>query len=279
MNLHDLTGDMNSGGEKALVPFLTAGYPDEQTFLELLRAAAKAGCRIIEIGIPFSDPIADGPVIQASSEQALANGITLDRVLALTAEAVRSTSAGFVLMGYVNPVLRMGVEIFADRAREAGALGAIIPDVPAEESGRIRQTFCERGLAFVDLVALTSSRERIAAITESAEGFVYLVALKGVTGARASTANNIANNTANNLGAFVSRVRDKTDLPLYTGFGIADRDGAVRAVRHADGVIIGSALIRIIQSARTKKEAVSQVGGFLEDIHQAINPVERNQKR
>jgi len=268
MNLTGMTEAMRQKGEKALVPFLTAGYPDESTFLGLVEAAAGAGCRLMEIGIPFSDPIADGPVIQASSEKALANGMTLRRAIALAAEARRNAGIDIVLMGYVNPILRMGVAEFADSAREAGVAGAIIPDVPGEESAGIRRTLAEGGLTLIDLVAPTSSNGRIEAITKSAEGFVYLVALTGVTGSSTPA--------AGGLGAFAGKVREHTKLPLYAGFGISTPEHAARAVRHADGVIIGSALIRIIESSRSSGEAVAAAGGFLRDIHQAINPTSRS---
>lgn len=268
LDLKDIAAGMRDSGEKALVPFFTAGYPDDATFLALVWAAAGAGCRLIEIGIPFSDPIADGPVIQASSEHALAGGTTLSRVLDLAGEALRDTGSGLVLMGYVNPILRMGLEKFAERASKAGVCGAIVPDVPFEESGEVRRILTDHGITLVDLVALTSPADRIGAIASVADGFIYLVALTGVTGSK--------NSRFSELGDFTARVRRETDLPLYAGFGISDRDQAREAAGHADGVIIGSALIRIIQEAGTGEKAIAYVGKFLKDIHRAINPTLRS---
>ena len=258
---------MRSRGEKGLVPFFTAGYPDEETFLRLIRAASDAGCKVIEIGVPFSDPIADGPAIQESSSRALENGISLNRTLELAVQAREKTSARLVLMGYFNPVLQMGLERFARRAGEAGVAGVIIPDVPLEESTDIRKVLEKEEVTFVDLVARTSSADRIKAIAGCAKGFLYLVSVTGVTGVRSPL--------SKDLEAFVARVREEADIPLYVGFGVSNRDLAVQAVHRADGVIIGSALIRIIQSAATAEAAVTHVKNFLEDIHQAINPSRR----
>jgi tryptophan synthase alpha chain len=248
MKLRELTQSMKSAGEKALVPFFTAGYPDEETFRLLLDRASRKGCRIVEIGIPFSDPIADGPIIQESSRHALENGISLRKALSLVEQAAQASSTAFVLMSYANPILRMGLERFAHLARSSGVLGVIIPDVPLEESAQFRQVLQAEGVTLVDLVAPTSSCERIGCIAGAAEGFLYLVSLTGVTGIRSAL-------TAH-LGGFVSRVRAQTDLPLYVGFGVSTREQAVEVAKCADGVIIGSALIKIIQSSPSNGEAV-----------------------
>ena len=214
MILREATEAMRRRGEKALVPFFTAGFPDEDTSLRLLQTAARAGCHVIEIGIPFSDPIADGPLIQASSEQALANGMSLEKALGLAEQAGRECSAALVLMSYVNPLLRIGLERFGKRARKAGVSGVIIPDVPFEESGEIRATLGRSEITLVDLVAPTSDGERLERIAHSAEGFLYLVSVTGVTGVRSEL--------APDLGDFVGRVRAHTELPLYVGFGVSD---------------------------------------------------------
>jgi len=259
-------------GQKALVPFFTAGYPDEQTFLELLAAAARAGCQTIEVGIPFSDPVADGPVIQASSQHVLERGMTLERTLELTGRAAAATGAALVLMGYLNPILRMGLERFADHARAVGVGGVIVPDVPVEESAALRRVMDTRGIAVIDLVAKTSSSERIARIAGEAQGFLYLVSLTGVTGSQVAL--------DDELDAFVAQVRATTHLPLFVGFGISGRDEAARAVEYADGVVIGSAIIRLIQSGAGGTQAVADVEQFLKDIYRTINtanPISRSQ--
>jgi tryptophan synthase alpha chain len=261
MTLKEHTKKLKSQGGKALAPFFTAGYPDAPTFLALIEAAEAAGSNLIEIGIPFSDPIADGPVIQASSCTALQQGMNLEKVLDLTREAKRRTDAALLLMGYCNPILRMGVDKFAHEAKNAGATGVIIPDIPLEESEAMRRAL--NGLTFVDLVARTSSQERIEKITALADGFLYLVSVTGVTGGRTAGEQELEN--------FVNRVREHTDLPLYVGFGISTPEQAQETARHADGVIIGSALIRLIQDATSRDDAVIRVKRFLKETREAIN--------
>jgi tryptophan synthase alpha chain len=264
MRLREWTESTRTAGRKALVPFLTAGYPDEGTFLRLLAAATGAGCRVVEVGIPFSDPMADGPVIQASSERALAQGMTLRRALELIERASAAAPAGYVVMSYLNPILQMGVETFADRAARAGVAGVILPDVPLEESGELRPALACAGIALVDLVAPTSGDDRIAAIARQAEGFLYLVSLTGVTGVRAGL--------AAGLEGFIARVRCASDLPLYVGFGVSTPEQAAQVARTADGVIIGSALIRMIQDASDDNAAVAAVGAFLARVTAAMHP-------
>jgi len=227
-------------GEKALVPFVTAGYPDERHSLELLAACARRGCEVVEIGVPFSDPVADGPVIQQASQAALDGGMTLRRALDLVAE-LRDEPVQPVMMTYLNPVLRLGLADFARRAARAGCAGVIVPDLSSEETGSLREALHAEGVALVDLVAPTTPDARLARIAGPAGGFLYLVAVAGVTGTRSAEAADLA--------AFTERVRAHTDLPLYVGFGI---DGAARAreaADRADGVIVGSALIRRLLDA------------------------------
>ncbi|MCK4546835.1 MAG: tryptophan synthase subunit alpha [Candidatus Eisenbacteria sp.] len=263
MMLRDLTRSLKTRGEKGLAPFLTAGFPDDETFLRLLGAASSAGCRMIEIGIPFSDPIADGPVIQESSKRALEAGMTLRKALALAEKASKTVPAALVFMSYFNPILRMGLEEFSGCARRCGVSGVIVPDVPVEEAGEIRRALSENGIPLIDLVAPTSSGSRIERIASAADGFLYLVSVTGVTGVRSAL--------SGDLGGFVERVRERTELPLYVGFGVSTPEEARETARHADGVIVGSALIRIIQGARTNDEAVEKVGAFLKNMKQAMN--------
>lgn len=258
MTLNETTSSLRSKGEKALIPFFTAGYPDVETFMSLLNVAAETGCQVIEIGVPFSDPIADGPAIQESSKRALEKGMTLARALELARRAREGNGGGFpelVVMGYVNPVLRLGMERFASEAGRSGVSGAIIPDVPYEESAPLRQTLNKNGIAFVDLIAPTTGEERMRRIAGGAEGFVYLVAVTGVTGS--------ASCSPESLEEFAGRVRGKTDAPLYVGFGISSPEAAGRMAEHCDGVIVGSALVRLIQSAGNNGEAVDRVRDFL----------------
>jgi tryptophan synthase alpha chain len=217
---------------------------------------------VIEVGVPFSDPIADGPVIQASSTAALARGMTLRRTLELAAKLSGEVAAPLVLMSYLNPVLRFGVGAFAAEAAAAGVRGVIFPDVSFEESGALRPAMREHGLAYVDLVAPTSGDERVRAIARASEGFVYLVSLTGVTGARAAV--------ADGLPELVARVRAATDTPVYVGFGVSTPEQAGEVARHADGVIIGSRLLTLAAGGEPAG-AAQRVGAFLAAARRALD--------
>jgi len=265
MKLTGIVERLRAEGRKGVVPFFTAGYPDAATTLRLVGAAREAGCGVVELGVPFSDPIADGPAIQASSQHALAGGMTLAKTLDLAAAAA-DAGAAVVLMGYMNPVLRMGVETFAERAAAAGVAGLILPDVPREESAEIRAALAGRGVALIDLVARTSPEDRVRALAEGAEGFLYLVSVTGVTGTRAPDAAEI--------DAFVERVRRHAARPLYVGFGVGSAPLARAMTRRADGVIIGSALVDLIRNADSADAAVADVQRFLEDVQQSVHATE-----
>lgn len=259
-----LTADLRAKGVKPLVPFLTAGYPDESTFLELMGAAADAGCRIVEIGFPFSDPVADGPVIQASSQRALEQGMTLTRTIELAARVHADHGLAVVLMGYLNPILHMGPENFAKACQTASVTGVIVPDLPLEESGGLRALLLEADVDLIDLVAPTTDQDRLQHHTAAAGGFMYLVSTTGVTGSGAGT--------GDDLESYVARVRSANPLPLYVGFGISTRDDAARVAACADGAVVGSALIRTIDQATDVSEAVTMARDFLSRMHNALNP-------
>lgn len=262
MTLSAHTSALADRGRRALVPFFTAGYPDEETFARVVRAAAQAGADVIEIGVPFSDPIADGPAIQAASNVALAGGMSLARALGLAAELSPDISTPFVIMSYINPLLSYGLERFAADARAAGVTGLIAPDVSFEESTEVRAAAHGAGVDFVDLLAPTSSDERIAAIAPGARGFVYLVSVAGVTGARRAL--------SDTLPAFVARVRPHTKRPLYVGFGIATPEHAAEVAASADGVIIGSRLVEIIGEG-DRAGAPGRVADFLGGVRAALD--------
>ena len=263
MKLTEVTAAEKASGRKALVPFLTAGYPDEATFLELVRTADRAGAAVIEIGIPFSDPMADGPIIQTSSRIALEQGMSLKRALVLTAQISGELSAALVFMSYVNPLLSMGFETFAASARSAGVAGVIIPDLPHEEAAEIHAILAQGGIARIDLLAPTSGTARAARIARLAEGFIYMVSVTGVTGVRSAGADNLAE--------IVASIRAATERALYVGFGIATPEQAAVVARYADGVIIGSALIRLVQDAQDPAQAVTVVGQFLGEVKRALD--------
>jgi tryptophan synthase alpha chain len=233
---------LRGAGGKALMPYLTLGYPHRGSALELVPALVEGGADLIELGVPFSDPLADGATIQAASQRALGNGMTLALCLEQVAELRgRGMSVPLVLMGYYNPILQMGIEAFARRARAAGVDGAIVPDLPPEEAGPLQNVLGAHDIDLVFLLAPTSDEGRVAQVIARSSGFLYLVSLVGVTGAR--------ERLPLDLEAFVARVRAASDLPVAVGFGIGTPEQAGRVARVADGVIVGSALIRAIGAA------------------------------
>ena len=251
---------VRASGRKALVAFLTAGYPDQTTFEDLVKASVDAGCDIIEVGIPFSDPIADGPIIQAASTAALAHGVTLRSTLRQVARL--SSRCPLVAMSYINPILRMGVDAFADAARESGVSGLILPDVSFEESDAFRPALTARGLAYIDLVAPTSDDARLRAIACASSGFVYLVSVTGVTGVR--------NALPAGVTELAGRVRTATETPVYVGFGVSTPELAAELAPCADGVIIGSRLIQLAGDGHPG-QAGRRVGDFLAGARKAID--------
>ncbi len=232
----------------ALMPYLPLGFPSIELALPLIRAIADAGADVIELGVPFSDPIADGPVIQAATQTALKNGMTLQKCIDIACEARASgITTPFVLMGYLNPILRFGVERFARAAHDAGVDGVIVPDLPPEEASALDTACRANELDLIFLAAPTSTPERLRKIAEATRGFLYLVSVTGVTGARAQM--------ANDLGAFVARVRAVTSKPVCVGFGIANAESARQVAQMADGVIVGSALVSKIGNAEKPVDA------------------------
>jgi len=219
----------------AVAIYLTVGFPDRTATPALLRAALDGGADVIELGVPFSDPMADGTTIQRASETALRHGVTLAHCIDEAASLVRERDATVLLMGYLNPFLRHGVERLAADCLRAGIAGVIVPDLPAEESGELDTVLAPADVARVDLVAPTTPEPRLAALLAAARGFVYCVSLTGVTGARSGLAGDVR--------PFLERVRRHTSLPIAVGFGISrpEHVGALRGL--ADGVIVGSAAI------------------------------------
>ncbi len=247
-------------GRAALMPYFTLGFPDPQASLDILEAVACSGADILELGVPFSDPLADGPTIQHSTQIALERGITVRRCLEMVAELrSRGVAQPLFLMSYTNPILAYGVRRFAADARAAGADGCILPDQPPEEAGEIEATCREVGLALVYLLAPTSTTQRIAYVSARTTGFLYLVSLTGVTGAREGL--------SQDLGAFVERVRKHAITPLAVGFGISTPEQARAVGRMADGVIVGSALIQATMQA---EEPVKAAGEFVRGLRQAL---------
>lgn len=216
---------------------MTVGHPDPDTSLELARAALAGGAEILEIGVPFSDPLAEGPVIQASSFEALENGTTLADCLDLVRTLRAESDAALLLMGYVNPFLAAGLERLAADAGAAGADGFIIPDLPPEEAGAAQAAFADHDLTLIPMLAPTSSAPRLDLVTSQAAGFIYCVALTGTTGVRTEL--------DADLRPFLARVRARTDVPLVVGFGISTPDHVAGLRGIADGFIVGSAFVRL----------------------------------
>jgi tryptophan synthase alpha chain len=245
-------------GRAALMPYFTLGYPDAETSVDIIQAIAQSGADLIELGVPFSDPLADGPTIQRSAQLALQQGMTVRRSLELTANLrERGIAQPFLLMGYINPILTYGVERFVNDAASSGADGLIVPDLPPEEASELEGACRKAGLALVYLVAPTSTDERIQLVAERSSGFIYLVSVTGVTGARTVL--------ADNLMPFIQRVRDLTEMPLAVGFGISTPEQAAYVGGMADGVIVGSALINVAGSSNDPARSAADFVAMLRD--------------
>ena len=241
--------------KKAFITFLTAGDPDFETSVENFKAVARAGADLIEIGIPFSDPIAEGPVIQEADIRALNAGMTTDRVFDLLREVRKDVDIPIVFMTYANPVYHYGAENFFKKASEAGADGIIIPDCPFEE----RHEFCDAaekyGMDFISMIAPTSE-DRIKEIASQAKGFIYVVSSLGVTGVRSEI--------KTDLGSIIATIKEVTDTPAAIGFGISTPEQAKKMWEYADGAIVGSAMVRIV--AEYGKDAPEKLAEYVKSM-------------
>lgn len=250
--------DLRASGQKALIPFVTAGYPNRATTILALRTAADVGADLIELGVPFSDPLADGPAIQRTSHVALKHGTRLGAILRIVEAARRHTSIPLLLMGYYNPFLRYGPSTFARDAAAAGVDGLIIPDLPFEEGETFKVQVEKAGLSMVYLIAPTTTDRRIREAGRHATDFCYCVALTGVTGARAS----IQTRTEH----YLDRVRRLIRKPIVVGFGVSTPAHVRRLRTHADGIVVGSALVPVLDLA-----AKSRNGGRI--LARALTPL------
>jgi tryptophan synthase alpha chain len=250
-------------GRKALIPFITAGDPEPKLTVPLMHALAKAGCDVIELGVPFSDPMADGPVIQRSSERALKNGVSMRDVLGWIAEFRQSDgSTPVVVFGYANPIEAMGLTRFADAAKSAGADGVLVVDYPPEEARPLVELLDARGLDTVFLLSPTTTDARLAEVARLGRGYLYYVSLRGVTGASHIDVSSVAGR--------VKHVRSYAKLPVGVGFGIRDADSARAVAAVADAVVIGSALIQEIEKA-PRDQVLGRVARFLAPIREALD--------
>lgn len=245
---------------KAFIPFVTCGDPDLETTAAVVREMAAAGADLIELGIPFSDPTAEGPVIQGANIRALDGGVTTDRIFDLVRDLRQDVSVPFVFMTYANVVFSYGAERFIRTCQDIGIDGLILPDLPFEEKEEFLAICHAHEVDLISMIAPTS-KDRIAMIAREAEGFLYIVSSMGVTGTRRAITTDV--------GAIVEIVRQHTDLPCAIGFGISTPEQAQHMVQYADGVIVGSAIVKIVE--RYGRDAAPHVGDYVRDMKTAIN--------
>lgn len=249
--------------KKAFIPFLTAGDPDIKTSLENYKAVAEAGADLIEIGIPFSDPIAEGPVIQEADIRALVSGTTTDDVFKMVKELRKTvTETPLVFMTYANPVYHYGLDEFFKKTAEAGVQGIIIPDIPYEEKAEFVEAANKYGVEFVSLIAPTSE-ERVKTIASEAQGFLYVVSSMGVTGTRTD------GQFDSHLTDILAKIHETTDVPAAIGFGVSTPEQAATMASIADGVIVGSAMVKIV--ARYGKDAPAKLAEYVKSMKAAID--------
>jgi tryptophan synthase alpha chain len=268
MNLIDQRfAELKSRGETALIPFLTVGDPSAQATLEIILEMERAGADLMELGVPYSDPLADGPVIQRSSERALKNRITIFDVMDIARQArSRGSKLPFILFTYFNPVLQIGLERIFKQMQESEISGIIIPDLPLEEDKETRAIALRYGIHLIPLVAPTSN-DRIKRIASNATGFVYCVSSLGVTGVRSEFFGGIND--------FIATVKGATDLPVVVGFGISNREQVAKFEGMCDGVVVGSAIVRTIEGVLPLLEADPTSPQGLDTIRQFVANLKR----
>jgi len=248
---------------KALIPYIMAGDPHPSLTVPLMHGLVEAGADIIEFGVPFSDPMADGPVVQRSGERALKHGVGLSKVLEMVTDFRKSdTATPVVLMGYANPIEAMGIEKFASAAKAAGIDGVIVVDYPPQECVEFSALMKRNDIDPIFLLAPTSTKKRIDEVARSGSGYLYYVSLRGVTGA--------ANIDLSDVAAHIPQIRKATQLPIGVGFGIRDAESARRVAQTADAVVIGSRIIQEIENGRPE-DAVARVKNFLKPIREALD--------
>ena len=243
----------------ALIPYVTVGYPSLEATLKVVPLLASRGCDLVQLGIPFSDPLADGATIQKASFHALQNGVTPELCLEAAKELSQKVDIPLVFMTYFNPVFSYGLEEFCGACASSGIDGLIIPDLPPEEGSELEAITRRQDIDLIYLLAPTTTEERIRLVAERSRGFIYLVSVTGVTGVR--------DNLPPGLEAFVSRVRKTATQPLCVGFGISTPEQARRVARIADGVIVGSRIIQLMET----DDFISPVGNFIKELRQALD--------
>ncbi len=249
---------LKRAGRKGFIPFVTAGDPDIETSTAVVLALAELGADVIEIGVPFSDPMADGPTIQASSQRALENGADLPQVLSMTAKIRNETDVPIILFSYFNPLFRYGLEKLAIDARIAGVDGILVTDVVDGEADKLRSILDPKEIDLISLVAPTTSDTRLESICTKARGFLYAVSRAGVTGA--------SSNISDSAKALAKRARQFTDMPLAVGFGISKREHIEDVWQFADAAVVGSAIVSTIKGSSSKEEALFRLRSFIDGL-------------
>ena len=254
--------ELNAKGQKAFVTYVMAGDPDFDTSLEIVRGLPEAGVDIIQLGLPFTDPMADGPTIQLAGQRSLEGGMTLQKTLDL-ARAFREgdNTTPIVLMGYYNPIYSRGVEAFLAEAKDAGIDGLIIVDLPPEEDSELCIPAQEAGLNFIRLATPTTDDKRLPKVLQNTSGFVYYVSITGITGA--------ANAVAGDVGPEVARIKSATELPVIVGFGIKTPEGAADIAQVADGAVVGSAIVDQIAKGNKPADVLAFVKSLADGAHSA----------
>ena len=263
--IDDLFADLQSRNRKAFIAFITAGDPDVQMSAEILAGLPAAGADIIELGMPFTDPMADGPAIQAASQRALATGQTLQGTLNMVADfRAGNDTTPIVLMGYYNPIYHYGVDKFIAEAKQVGVDGLIIVDLPAEEDCELCLPAMQAGLNFIRLATPTTDDKRLPHVLNNTSGFVYYVSITGITGAAAPQQQAVADN--------IARIKQQTHLPVCVGFGIRTPEQAAALAASSDGVVVGSALVDVIaETAENRADTVKQVLALASALAEGVN--------
>ena len=263
--IDDLFADLQGRNRKAFIAFITAGDPDVQMSAEILAGLPAAGADIIELGMPFTDPMADGPAIQAASQRALAAGQTLQGTLNMVADfRAENDTTPIVLMGYYNPIYHYGVDKFIAEAKQVGVDGLIIVDLPAEEDGELCLPAMQAGLNFIRLATPTTDDKRLPHVLNNTSGFVYYVSITGITGAAAPQQQAVADN--------IARIKQQTQLPVCVGFGIRTPEQAATLAASSDGVVVGSALVDVIaETAENRADTVKQVLALASALAEGVN--------
>jgi tryptophan synthase alpha chain len=256
--IEDVFTTLKQEGKKGFIPFITAGDPDLATTEKLLVSLAESGATLIELGVPFSDPMADGPVIQRASERALKNRFGLQEIFESAARARKQIDVPIILFSYYNPLLQFGLKRVAKAAREAGVDGVLVTDLTPEESGEFEAELRAQGLDMIFLIAPTSTDERLKLVAEHASGFIYAVSRAGVTGTRSTV--------SAEAEKLVTRMRKFSPLPIAVGFGISNADQVADVNRYADAVVVGSAIVAEMERLSGTSDLAEKIGKFTRDL-------------